>query len=53
MTDVVKLHFMITVEVPGECADDLGVELAEFFQESWLNGDDILEVKYVGYDIIL
>ena len=47
MTNIVKLHFEITCECDGDC-DELGRELATFLQESWFNGEDILEIKYVG-----
>ena len=52
MTEV-SLHFKIMVnveEVNG--IDDLGKELAIFLQESFFNGEDVLEVEYTGHSKI-
>ena len=46
MTNIVKLHFEILCECDCNC-DELGEELAAFLQESWFNGENVLEVKYV------
>ena len=52
MTDVCKLNFEITVNVPKEFADELGKDLAVFLEESWFNGEDVTNVKYIGHDLI-
>ena len=44
-----KLNFEITVNVQDEPVDELGNELATFLQESWFNGEDVLEVKYKNH----
>ena len=43
-----KLNFSIVCECPEDEAQDLGEDLAAFLQESWFNGEDVLEVRYVG-----
>ena len=48
-----KLHFSITVECDSNSADDLGKDLAIFLQESFFNGEDVVEVVYTGHDIII
>lgn len=53
MTNVCKLHFAITCHVHDENADELGKELAVFLQESWFNGEDVLEVEYKGHDVVV
>lgn len=53
MTNICKLTFEITCHVHDECADDLGKEMAIFLQESWFNGEDILEVEYKSHKTIL
>ena len=53
MTNLCKLHFMVTVQVHSECADDLGDDLAVFLKESWFNGEDVLDVEYSGHDVVL
>lgn len=53
MTNICKLKFEVTCHVHDECADDLGNDLAKFLEESWFNGEDVLEVEYKGHDVIL
>lgn len=52
MTNVVKLHFKLTVECQEELADDLGEDLAKWLLESWFNGEDVLDVEYVDHDVV-
>lgn len=52
MTNLCKLHFTVTCHVHDELADDLGKDLAKFIQESWFNGEDVLEVDYVKHEVI-
>lgn len=47
-TMIIKLKFELVCECPEEEAQDLGDDLAAFLQESWFNGEDVLEVQYVG-----
>lgn len=53
MTNLVVLHFDVAVLVHSECADDLGKELAVFLQESFFNGEDVLEVEYKGHNVLM
>ena len=53
MTNVCKLNFNITCEVHDECARDLGEDLAVWLKESWFNGEDVLDVEFVDYKVIL
>jgi len=46
------LHFFILCYVHDENAEELGKELALWLQESWFNGEDVLEVEFEDYDII-
>lgn len=48
----VALKFEIIVDVDENQATDLGGELAFFLQESWFNGEDVLEVKSKGWERI-
>ena len=52
MTNVCKLCFSVTCHVHSECADDLGKDLAKFLEESWFNGEDVLEVEYLDHTIV-
>ena len=52
MTNICKLKFSVACHVHDECANDLGEDLARFLEESWFNGEDVLEVEYIGYDVI-
>lgn len=52
MTNLVKLKFIVKCYVHDENAKDLGEDLALFLQESWFNGEDVLEVEFEDYDII-
>lgn len=53
MTNLCKLHFNIICYVHDECAEELGKNLAVFLQESWFNGEDVLEVEYIDYEVLL
>lgn len=53
MTNVCKLIFEVECNVHDECADDLGKDLAIFLLESFLNGEDVIDVKYKGHKVIL
>ncbi|MBQ2654114.1 MAG: hypothetical protein IJF83_11200 [Methanobrevibacter sp.] len=53
MTNICKLKFEVSVHVHDECADGLGEDLAKFLEESWFNGEDVLEVIYTGHDVVL
>ena len=33
-------------------ANDLGKDLATFLEESWFNGEDVLEVEFKDYSVI-
>lgn len=52
MTEI-NLHFdvIVNVEEVSEI-DDLGNELAIFLAESFFNGEDVLEVEYVGHNVM-
>ena len=52
MTNICKLIFGVTCHVHDECADDLGEDLARFLEESWFNGEDVLEVEYITHSIV-
>ena len=52
MTNVCKLHFTIACYVHDENADELGKDLAKFLEESWFNGEDVLEVEYLDHDVV-
>ncbi len=52
MTNICKLTFEITCHIHDECADDLGKDLARWLKESWFNGEDVLDVEYIKYNII-
>ena len=52
MVNLVKLHFNIMCYVHDECVDDLGHDLAMWLKEEWFNGEDMIDVEYVDYEII-
>ena len=52
MVNLVKLNFNILCYVHDECADDLGKDLALFLRESWFNGEDVLDVEYIDYEVV-
>ena len=52
MTNLVAMHFIVKCYVHDENAKELGEELALFLQESWFNGQDVLEVEFEDYDIV-
>lgn len=43
---------LVACYVHDENAKELGEELALFLQESWFNGEDVLEVEFEDYDIV-
>ncbi len=47
----VTLHFDMTVEVDPEFADELGSDIAHDILCEMFNGEDVFEIKYVGYDV--
>jgi len=51
MTNVCSLTFEVICYVHDENADDLGKDLAKFLEESWFNGEDILEVNYLDHSV--
>jgi len=53
MTNICKLTFDVTCHVHDECADDLGKDLAVFLEESFFNGEDIIEVEYIKHKVLL
>lgn len=52
MANLLKLNFNITVECQEESAKDLGRDLAVFLRESWFNGEDVLNVEFVSYEVL-
>ena len=52
MTNVCELKFGIFVNVNSEDADEVGKELAAFLRESFFNGEDVVEVSYLGHEVI-
>lgn len=53
MTNICKLTFDVTCHVHDELADDLGKDLAVFLEESFFNGEDVLEVEYIKHKVLL
>lgn len=53
MVNLIKLHFEITYNVHDENAEDLGRDLAKWLRESWFNGEDVLDVEFRDYEVIL
>lgn len=53
MVNLIKLNFDITVECHDELAKDLGEDLALWLKESWFNGEDVLDVEFIDYKVIL
>ena len=52
MTNLVAMHFIVKCYVHDENAKELGKELALWLQESWFNGEDVLEIEFDDYDVI-
>ena len=52
MTNLVAMHFVVKCYVHDENAKELDEELALWLQESWFNGEDVLEVEFEDYDIV-
>ena len=52
MTNLVAMHFIVKCYVHDENAKELGEELALWLQESWFNGEDVLEIEFDDYDVI-
>ena len=44
----VKLLFSVSVDIEASESDELGEDLAVFLRESFFNGEDVIEVDYVG-----
>ena len=53
MSDLVKLNFSVTCEVDKDYAEDLGKDLAKWLRESWFNGEDVIDVEFIDYKVIL
>lgn len=53
MTNICSLNFEVIINVHSEYADELGKDLAKWLEESWFNGEDILEVKYKDSKVLL
>lgn len=51
-SNLVAMHFTIKCYVHDEDAKELGEELALWLQESWFNGEDVLEVEFDDYEIV-
>ena len=49
MTDLVKLHFTVLCCSDGN-TKELGENLAVWLQESWFNGEEVLEVEFIDYE---
>lgn len=52
MTNLVAMPFIVKCYVHDENAKSLGEELALWLQESWFNGEDVLEVEFDDYKIV-
>ena len=52
MANLVSMKFKVKCYVHDENAKELGKELALFLQESWFNGEDVLEVEFEDYNIV-
>lgn len=48
----VCLNFGIVCECEEESAKNLCRDLSLFLQESWFNGEDVLEVKCKGVEVL-
>ena len=49
MSEII-LKFEVTItDKDIDFSDDLGEDLATFLQESFFNGDDVLDVSYKGH----
>ncbi len=53
MVNIVKLKFAMTVEVSHELADDLGKDIAHDLLCEMYNGEDTLDVEYIGKEVVL
>ena len=49
---MICLNFGIICDVDYEDAEDLCRDLSLFLQESWFNGEDVLEVKCKGVEVL-
>ena len=49
----VKLMFECIVECDPDYADSLGKDLASWLEESWFNGEDVIEVKFIEHKVIV
>ena len=53
MVNIVKLHFVCTIECKYEYADELGEDIAHDLLNEWDNGEDILEWKFVKSEVVI
>ena len=53
MVNLVKLKFEMVCECHHELADDLGKDIAHDLLNEMYNGEDVLEWKYVDYEVIM
>ena len=47
-----KFCFEVTIGSDSDDVDDLGKDLVLFLQESFFNGEDVFEVRYVNCEEI-
>ena len=49
----VKLNFDITIEChDDESVEVLGKDMTFWLEESWFNGEDVLDVEFIDYKVI-
>ena len=53
MVNLVKLHFVCTVECHYENADELGRDIAHDLLNGMDNGEDILEWKFIKSELVI
>lgn len=52
MVETCNLKFKMSCKLESEYADEIGKDLAVFLRESFFNGEDVLDVKYCGHEVI-
>lgn len=52
MVNLVKLKFNVLLYCHDELVSDLGEDLARWLEESWFNGEDVLEVEFDDYEVV-
>ena len=52
MTNTVRLTFEITAYCHDENTDQLGKIIEDYLRHCWLDGDDILDIEYKGYEVL-